>query len=340
MNKVILIGNVGTDPNVRYLDSGVCVAQIRLATTERGYTLQNGTQVPERTEWHNVIFWRKLAEIVEKHVHKGDKILVDGKIQSRNYTDQQGMSHHITEIMAENMEILVRKNDSPRRDDYYNGTQNQQPYLDSMLYYDTQFQQGTRIAIWHVTEDLDELFYLLPDDVSVREEANRRFKSQKRILEWVAVRVLLYDMLDRQVDIFYDDDGAPHLPDYEKMDISISHTKDYVAVALATEGEIGIDIEQIADRVEKVRERFVREDEQAQNINQLLLHWSAKETAFKMLHRRKVDFLKHFKVLPFKEEQEGTFQLQEFKTDDEQVLNVNYKIFPDFVLTYSTYMED
>ena len=127
MNKVILIGNVGTDPNVRYLDSGVCVAQIRLATTERGYALQNGTQVPERTEWHNVIFWRKLAEIVEKHVHKGDKILVDGKIQSRNYTDQQGMSHHITEIMAENMEILVRKNDSPRRDDYYNGTQNQQP---------------------------------------------------------------------------------------------------------------------------------------------------------------------------------------------------------------------
>lgn len=125
MNKVILIGNVGTDPNVRYLDSGVCVAQIRLATTERGYTLQNGTQVPERTEWHNVIFWRKLAEIVEKHVHKGDKILVDGKIQSRNYTDQQGMSHHITEIMAENMEILVRKNDSPRRNDY-NGTQNQQ----------------------------------------------------------------------------------------------------------------------------------------------------------------------------------------------------------------------
>ena len=213
-------------------------------------------------------------------------------------------------------------------------------YLDSMLYYDTQFQQGTRIAIWHVTEDLDELFYLLPDDVSVREEANRRFKSQKRILEWVAVRVLLYDMLDRQVDIFYDDDGAPHLPDYEKMDISISHTKDYVAVALATEGEIGIDIEQIADRVEKVRERFVREDEQAQNINQLLLHWSAKETAFKMLHRRKVDFLKHFKVLPFKEEQEGTFQLQEFKTDDEQVVNVNYKIFPDFVLTYSTYFED
>jgi single-strand DNA-binding protein len=114
MNKVILIGNVGTDPNVRYLDSGVCVAQIRMATTERGYTLQNGTQVPERTEWHNVIFWRKLAEIVESIVHKGDKICVEGKIQSRNYTDQQGISHHITEIMADNMDVLVRKNDTRR----------------------------------------------------------------------------------------------------------------------------------------------------------------------------------------------------------------------------------
>ena len=87
-----------------------------MATTERGYTLQNGTQVPERTEWHNVIFWRKLAEIVESIVHKGDKICVEGKIQSRNYTDQQGVSHHITEIMADNMDVLVRKNDSRREE--------------------------------------------------------------------------------------------------------------------------------------------------------------------------------------------------------------------------------
>ena len=117
MNKVILIGNVGTDPNVRYLDSGVCVAQIRLATTERGYTLQNGTQVPERTEWHNVIFWRRLAERVEKYVHKGDKIFIDGKIQSRTYQDQQGMQRHVTEIMADNMDILVRKSDSLKREE-------------------------------------------------------------------------------------------------------------------------------------------------------------------------------------------------------------------------------
>ena len=74
MNTVMLIGNVGKDPIVRYLDNGVCVASVSLATTERGYTLQNGTQVPDRTEWHSLIFWRKQAETVEKFVHKGDKL--------------------------------------------------------------------------------------------------------------------------------------------------------------------------------------------------------------------------------------------------------------------------
>ena len=68
MNKVMLIGNVGVDPEIRYVDQGVAVARVRLATTERGYTLPNGTQVPDRTDWHTILLWRKLAEIVEKYV--------------------------------------------------------------------------------------------------------------------------------------------------------------------------------------------------------------------------------------------------------------------------------
>ena len=102
----MLIGNVGADPQVKYLDQGVCVAQVRLATTERGYTLQNGTQVPDRTEWHTCIFWRKLGETVEKYVHKGDKLYVEGKIQSRDWTDRQGVSRKAIEIMADNLELL------------------------------------------------------------------------------------------------------------------------------------------------------------------------------------------------------------------------------------------
>ena len=114
MNKVMLIGNVGAEPQVRYLDTGICVAQVRLATTERGYTLPNGTQVPDRTEWHNVVFWRKLGETVEKYVHKGDKLYVEGKIQSRTYDDRQGVRHQIVEIMADNMEMLTpRREGSP-----------------------------------------------------------------------------------------------------------------------------------------------------------------------------------------------------------------------------------
>ena len=77
LNKVQLIGNVGKDPDVRYLDSGIAVATFPLATTERGYTLANGTQVPERTEWHNIVLWRGLAETAEKYIHKGDKLYIE-----------------------------------------------------------------------------------------------------------------------------------------------------------------------------------------------------------------------------------------------------------------------
>ena len=108
MNKVMLIGNVGQDPQIRYIDQNVCVAQIRLATTEKGYTLQNGTQVPDRTEWHTVIFWRKQAELVEKYVKKGDKLYVEGKLQTRTWDDKQGIRHQAVEVMAENMEFISR----------------------------------------------------------------------------------------------------------------------------------------------------------------------------------------------------------------------------------------
>ena len=102
MNKVMLIGNVGKDPDVRYYDQDQAVAQVSLATTERGYTLQNGTQVPDHTDWHNVIFYRGLAKVVEKYVRKGDKIYVEGRIRYRAYDDKRGMRRMITEIYAEN----------------------------------------------------------------------------------------------------------------------------------------------------------------------------------------------------------------------------------------------
>lgn len=123
VNKVILIGNVGKDPDIRYTDNHVAVAQFPLATTERGYTLQNGTQVPDRTEWHNIVLWRGLAETVEKYVHKGDRLYIEGKIRTRSYDDQSGQRRYVTEIVADNMEMLS----SPNRNTSSTQSQNAAP---------------------------------------------------------------------------------------------------------------------------------------------------------------------------------------------------------------------
>lgn len=109
MNKAMLIGNVGREPDVRYYDRDQAVASFPLATTERGYTLQNGTQVPDRTEWHNVVLYRGLAKVAERYVHKGDKLYIEGKIRNRAYDDQKGIKHYVTEIIADNMEMLSPK---------------------------------------------------------------------------------------------------------------------------------------------------------------------------------------------------------------------------------------
>ncbi|MDR1437408.1 MAG: single-stranded DNA-binding protein [Candidatus Symbiothrix sp.] len=106
VNKIILIGNVGKDPEVRYFDNGGAVANFSLATTERGYTAANGTQVPERTEWHNIVLWRGLAEIAEKYIHKGTKVYIEGKVRTRNYDDAQGIKRYITEVWGDQMELL------------------------------------------------------------------------------------------------------------------------------------------------------------------------------------------------------------------------------------------
>ena len=92
LNKVILIGNVGRDPEVRYFDSGAAVANFPLATSERGYTLANGTVVPERTEWHNVVVRRDLVSFVEKWVKKGSGLYVEGKIRILQHRFRYGKS--------------------------------------------------------------------------------------------------------------------------------------------------------------------------------------------------------------------------------------------------------
>ena len=107
VNKVILIGNVGADPEVRYLDRGVAIATFNLATTERGYMMQNGTQVPDVTEWHSVVLWRNLAEWAQQHLRKSMKVYVEGKLKTRAW-EKDGQVRRKTEVIAENIQILYR----------------------------------------------------------------------------------------------------------------------------------------------------------------------------------------------------------------------------------------
>jgi len=109
INKVILVGNVGKDPEVRYLDSGVAVANFPFATSEK-YKNKQGEKVTN-TEWHNIVMWRGLAEVVEKYVNKGSQLYIEGKIRTRSYDDKDGNKHYITEIIGDNMQMLGRKGD-------------------------------------------------------------------------------------------------------------------------------------------------------------------------------------------------------------------------------------
>lgn len=105
INKVILLGHTGKDPDVKDV-AGTKVANLSLATTEKGYTLQNGIQVPDRTEWHSLIFWKGLAEVVEKYVRKGSQIYIEGKIKTRQYEDRTGSKRYVTEIFVDKLELL------------------------------------------------------------------------------------------------------------------------------------------------------------------------------------------------------------------------------------------
>ena len=112
VNKVILVGNVGVDPEVRTTESGVKVARVRLATTERYYDRQTN-EAKELTEWHTITLWRGLADVVDKYVRKGSQLYIEGRLRTREWTDKENIKRYATEIMADEMKLLGRRSDAP-----------------------------------------------------------------------------------------------------------------------------------------------------------------------------------------------------------------------------------
>lgn len=113
VNKVILIGNLGRDPEVRRLENGAVVASFPIATSET-YTDRTTGERKDNTDWHNIVVWRGLAEVVEKYVRKGQKIYVEGKLKTRSWTDQTGATRYTTEVVADELTILTPRNEQER----------------------------------------------------------------------------------------------------------------------------------------------------------------------------------------------------------------------------------
>ena len=108
INKVILLGRVGKDPETKEVGPDK-KAEFTMATTDRGYTTQSGVQVPERTEWHNIVAWRGIADVASKFVHKGDLLYIEGKLTTRSWDGSDGQKHYRTEIQCTTLELLGSK---------------------------------------------------------------------------------------------------------------------------------------------------------------------------------------------------------------------------------------
>lgn len=109
VNRVVLLGNTGKDPEFKEFDNGGCVAQFSLATTKPGYKTKDGKEVQGRTEWHNIVALNNLAKIAQQYVKKGDRLYIEGELRTRSYEDSSGVKRYITEVYANKMELLTPK---------------------------------------------------------------------------------------------------------------------------------------------------------------------------------------------------------------------------------------
>lgn len=114
VNKVILVGNVGKDPDVHFIEQGVAVARFPFATSET-YRSKDGEKITT-TEWHNIVLWRGLADVADKYVKKGSQLFIEGRIKTRSYDDKEGNKRYITEIVGDNMQLLGKKGDNSSDD--------------------------------------------------------------------------------------------------------------------------------------------------------------------------------------------------------------------------------
>ena len=203
--------------------------------------------------------------------------------------------------------------------------------------------EGGGIAIWHITEIADELYTLL--DTHRYDEQLVEKKNESRRAEWLAVRLLVKELFGAEAEVGYHPTGRPYLKGSD-IHISVSHTKGYAAVAYSVDRPIGLDIERIADRVERIADRFTSPAEaeyidahgEAERQMYHLIHWSTKETLYKLYDLPSMaEFKEVFHVAPHLICTQGTLNVT-VHSSAAAVVEVNYRVFPDFVCTFAVAM--
>lgn len=195
---------------------------------------------------------------------------------------------------------------------------------------------GIRAAVWKSEEDFETLVQSIPEGKAWAADAIRLFKSEKRRKEWLTARVLLRNILGQPFTIRYKASGAPYFENLP-LHLSISHTRGYVAAALSSSSRVGVDIEQVTPNICRLKSRICGHSEAAENELEITLHWSAKETAFKIIDTRGVDFTRNLTISPFNicKSGAGTMTLHETATKKENVMKIHYMILDDTVLTFA-----
>lgn len=206
--------------------------------------------------------------------------------------------------------------------------------------------EGGGVAIWQITESSDELYALLATDKYDQQLAGKHHEARRA--EWLAVRVLVKDLLGTEVEVAYHPTGRPYLKGSD-VSISISHTKGFAAVAYRHGGAVGMDIEYVSPRVERIASRFTSQEEAAyidgHNANGRqgyhLVNWSAKEALYKLYDSPSMaEFKEVFRIAPYRLSSYGTLHATIHAGAEEHTALVSYRIFSDFVCTWALRLSD
>lgn len=198
---------------------------------------------------------------------------------------------------------------------------------------------GGLLAIWKMVESKEVLLERFPDQQ--RKEAIEYLggiRSERRSIEWLSTRAMVFDLLGENKNIQNYPDGKPYLTDHS-YHISISHTKEYAVLHIHVSRPVGVDIETRSERVKKIAKKFISEKEYIDPSNKVvhqLLHWSAKESLYKLLNQQGVDFKQHLYIHPFTPSKSGSMTATENKTKQSSTFEIQYEVDDEYVLTWVT----